>query len=666
LRLPDGILDNNYEILSKIKEGGMGEVYKVRHRRLDELRVIKIIREHHAQDEELRHRFEREARIATRLRHPGIAQLYEFTETSDGTALIVMEFIDGISLLDLLKRGLPPLGLVIEIAEQSLRALSFLHLQNYVHRDISPDNLMLTRGFDGGVVVKLIDLGLAKRLSGSTALKTATGLFLGKAAYSSPEHFGRGTVGPLSDIYSFGVMLYELLTGTRPFAGNDVLELCGRHMHDEPLGFDKADPAGRVPLELRRVVIRTLRKDPAERIATAEELARLLVPFRQPYDPPDLENDERPATETDRRKSMTGPTVERPNGPIVDDTNATLVKDDDEPPLIDDDGKPLETGGEESGKDGRRALPGTTLQRALVALALVIATVFVGLKTLAYLQWWQDYQTALVEIEQENWRDAIHLLEKVVKEVPRESAEPLPGRREPYLPHYHLGRANFEMMFYDEAYDHLRESDRQGEVRKTSEHEKLQNILRQYEGRVKEEMMSSAETKIEAAGEHESTIRQIWESVALAPDESQSVGDKLAELTRLRGQLEEARNEGSYEDVSRIRKAAAKLKDELSKLANELLDRMDPVGAPEGARELRRLPDARLEHEISALVADKPDRRVARPLLESLPLRCQADTNLQVAVQISCCKTLLVSAQDGEEGFGENGMAAAALVEDRL
>jgi serine/threonine protein kinase len=160
-------LEGKYEILDKIKEGGMGAVYKVRHRFLDEIRVIKVIRPALQQSQELADRFLREARMAILLRHPSIAVLHDFAVSDDGQAFIVMEYIAGLTLEEvLISGGPPPLGLALEVASQALRAMGYLHRHGLVHRDVAPDNLMLTRGVDGEPLVKLIDLGIAKVLAG--------------------------------------------------------------------------------------------------------------------------------------------------------------------------------------------------------------------------------------------------------------------------------------------------------------------------------------------------------------------------------------------------------------------------------------------------------------------------------------------------------------------
>ncbi len=264
-------IDGKYEILGKLREGGMGAIYKVRHRLLDEIRVVKVIRSRSEAGEEGVDRFLREARAAIRLRHPNVAVLHDFAVTEDGQAFIVMEYIDGWNLLEVLNGyGPPPIPLTMEIARQSLKALGYLHRHRIVHRDVSPDNLMLTRDVDGNPLVKLIDLGIAKALEGQGGL-TTTGIFLGKPRYGSPERFSGGAWDARSDLYSFGVVLYELLTGQSPISGSEAAALMAGHLFRPPADFAETDPRGRVPPELRVIVMRALAKKPEERMASAED-----------------------------------------------------------------------------------------------------------------------------------------------------------------------------------------------------------------------------------------------------------------------------------------------------------------------------------------------------------------------------------------------------------
>jgi serine/threonine-protein kinase len=287
LQQPGTLLEGKYEILGKIREGGMGSIYRVRHRLLDEVRVVKVLRPQVVEDPEMKRRFLEEAKTAMRLKHPSICAHYDFALDDDGTAYLVMEYIDGVNLADLLRsRGRPGLPLTLEIAHQALLALAYLHRRGVIHRDVAPDNLMLTRDEEGRPLVKLIDLGIAKALDRPGEM-TATGVFLGKLKYASPEQYGKLAAGETldgrSDLYSLAIVLYELLTGARPFAGETPAELLQAHLFDPPLSFSQSDAEGKVPPDLRAAVLKALEKKREDRYASAEEFDREILVLRHRF-----------------------------------------------------------------------------------------------------------------------------------------------------------------------------------------------------------------------------------------------------------------------------------------------------------------------------------------------------------------------------------------------
>jgi TonB family protein len=283
MALLHGSFEEKYEVLARLRQGGMGAVYKVRHRLLDELRAIKVIRSWAVGNEEAAARFLQEARVASRLRHPNLAVLYDFAVDAEGGAYLVSELIEGWTFREILQRhGPPPLALGLEMARQSLKALGVLHRSRIVHRDVAPDNLMLTRDAEGLPLVKLIDLGIAKALE-EGAGATESGFFLGKPRYASPEQFSAGPADERSDLYSFGVVLYELLTGRCPISGHDPLSLMAGHLERPPLAFEVSDPEGRIPPDLRKILLDALEKRPEDRVPSAAEFAAAIAEIQARY-----------------------------------------------------------------------------------------------------------------------------------------------------------------------------------------------------------------------------------------------------------------------------------------------------------------------------------------------------------------------------------------------
>jgi len=269
-------IEATYEILREMGVGGMGAVYQVRHRVFGEICVIKVMRAGLQQNAKLRERFESEARRGKQISHPNIASVLGFQVGSNGNAHLMMEFIDGFNLRQILGPESTPQNpqTVAAVGMQTLAALGCLHEHHLVHRDISPENLMLTENGDGTQTIKLIDLGIAKSLDDTTPM-TEIGSFLGKSAYAAPEQFS-GVVDGRSDLYSLAIVLYELATGIRPITGTSTASYAINHEQMAPLSFSQTDPTGRVPEGLRRTILKALEKRPENRYQSAQQFAEAI------------------------------------------------------------------------------------------------------------------------------------------------------------------------------------------------------------------------------------------------------------------------------------------------------------------------------------------------------------------------------------------------------
>lgn len=276
------ILDGKYEILDRLAAGGMGEIWRARHVHLQELRVIKILRADRATDPHALQRFAQEARIATQIKHPNVAILYDFSRLPDGSFYMVSEHIEGEHVHDWLKtHGVFPLPLAVDLGIQTLRGLEAIHAAGVIHRDISPDNMMITRDRRGRYQMKLIDLGLAKNLEAAAGLEiTQAGIFMGKLMYCSPEQAGAIKDAPLdhrSDLYSFAAVLYEMITGKPPFDSENQHGFVFKRLTEPPIPLIGRNPQVRVPQELNDLVLKGLEKDRERRFPDALTFLQALV-----------------------------------------------------------------------------------------------------------------------------------------------------------------------------------------------------------------------------------------------------------------------------------------------------------------------------------------------------------------------------------------------------
>src|ERR1051325_9532779 len=257
------VFDGRYRIERKLGAGGMADVYLAEDQELGRRVAIKILNDRHAADDSFIERFRREAKNAAGLSHPNIVSIYDRGE-AEGTYYIAMEYLDGRSLKELiLSRGPAPVSVAIDYARQILSALRFAHRNGIVHRDIKPHNVL----DDGEGHVKVTDFGIAR--AGASQM-TEEGSIIGTAQYLSPEQ-ARGTqVDQTSDLYSLGIVLYEMLTGNVPFSGDRPVEIAMKHLSatPEPLTEVRSD----IPGSLEHVVLRALAKDPAARYQSADEM----------------------------------------------------------------------------------------------------------------------------------------------------------------------------------------------------------------------------------------------------------------------------------------------------------------------------------------------------------------------------------------------------------
>ncbi len=262
--LIDTLFDGRYLIIRKLGSGGMANVYLAMDQELGRRVAIKILDDRHARDEQFVERFRREAQNAGGLSHPNIVSIYDRGD-SEGTYYIAMEHVEGRTLKELIvARGPSPLGIAIDYTRQILSALRFAHRNGIVHRDIKPHNVIV----DGEGRVKVMDFGIAR--AGAASQMTEAGSIIGTAQYLSPEQARGAPVDQTSDLYSTGIVLYELLTGAVPFTGETPVEIAMKHLSQAPVPPSAHRPE--VPRDLDYVVLRALAKDPAQRYHSAEEM----------------------------------------------------------------------------------------------------------------------------------------------------------------------------------------------------------------------------------------------------------------------------------------------------------------------------------------------------------------------------------------------------------
>jgi len=274
-------LSANYEFIEAIGSGGMSVIYKARHRALDRLVAIKMLHGHMLTDTVIR-RFQQEAKASSLLRHPNTVAVYDFGVTESGQPFMVMDFVEGETLANMLKRRgtLPPRD-CIKICKQVCDAVEHAHELGILHRDLKPSNIMLIEAEGTPGIVKILDFGIAKIMDSTDSPGhnlTQTGEVFGSPLYMSPEQCsGIKELDRRSDIYSLGCVMYECLAGAVPLRGDTVVATIVKQMNEQPVPINEMQPNAQIPAALEDIVEKALEKNPDKRFQSMEELKEALV-----------------------------------------------------------------------------------------------------------------------------------------------------------------------------------------------------------------------------------------------------------------------------------------------------------------------------------------------------------------------------------------------------
>lgn len=287
-RLIGELVSERYRVLRKIGEGGMGVVYEALHEAIEKKIALKVLHSRYSASPVVVSRFKQEAISASRIKHQNVIDVSDFGQLSDGSCFIAMEYLEGLDLGAALekRRKFGP-DEAIRIALQMCRALGLGHGRGVVHRDLKPENVFLQTTPEGEETVKIVDFGIAQlRGKDETAEEeeqfrrrrlTKTGMIFGTPEYMAPEQARGAAIDQRSDIYSTGVILYELLTGAVPFLGESFLEVLNQHVQSAVPPFARVNPEVDVSPELERAVMRALEKDPDDRYPAMKDFAAALL-----------------------------------------------------------------------------------------------------------------------------------------------------------------------------------------------------------------------------------------------------------------------------------------------------------------------------------------------------------------------------------------------------
>lgn len=272
-------LDDKYLVEEPVGAGGMGQVYRARHLSMDRPVAIKFLHQRLVEDEAARNRFQTEARAAVKLCHPNAVSVTDFGQTSEGIVYIVMELLEGRTLREILNREAPlETARAISIMLQASDAVSAAHVAGIIHRDLKPSNILVTQSADQPAVVKVLDFGIATFSADDdedAPVLAQTNTVIGTPRYMSPEQHNGDELTPAADVYSLGVILYEMLAGMAPFSGSTPAEIADKHANSLP--HAPREIVAAIPGDVERVILHALEKQPSDRPANAGEFRRELL-----------------------------------------------------------------------------------------------------------------------------------------------------------------------------------------------------------------------------------------------------------------------------------------------------------------------------------------------------------------------------------------------------
>jgi eukaryotic-like serine/threonine-protein kinase len=273
------VVAGRFKLEEVIGQGGMGTVYRARHLALDRMVCLKMLRPALLEDLTVVGRFEREAKAASRLNHANSIQVLDFGRNeSDGALFIAMEYVQGKDLRAVLRDEWPlPEERLCNIMAQVLAALGEAHAHNVVHRDLKPENIMVEQRSDHGDFVTVLDFGIAKILDSDLPGLTRSDVVCGTPQYMAPEQATGTQLDARCDLYSVGVILYQMATGQLPFDGPNSMEVLTRHVNDLPAPPRERAPSAPISPAMEALILRALEKDPGARPQTAEEFRELLL-----------------------------------------------------------------------------------------------------------------------------------------------------------------------------------------------------------------------------------------------------------------------------------------------------------------------------------------------------------------------------------------------------